>query len=150
MQPSSVGHMGPKCRHAAKNGSLGGRAATWEAARYIIKVATAQDGPPCPVKIALRFTPKRFKLGFYLNFLSQCSTAIFFTQLVAWWQEPPFPMEWDPWLWETTVRKLGTTCAQPFSPSPPSESLLHGTLHHVSCLPCVNFPPCLRIFLAYL
>ena len=55
----SVGHMRPKCCPAAKNGRLGGRATTWEAVGYIIKLATAQDVPPRPVKTALRFTPKQ-------------------------------------------------------------------------------------------
>ena len=43
--------MRPKCCPAAKNGRLGSRAATWEAAGYIIKLATALAVPPHPVKL---------------------------------------------------------------------------------------------------
>jgi len=48
---SSVGHMKPKGCPVAKNGCLGGKATTWEAAGYILNMATAQAGPLCRLPV---------------------------------------------------------------------------------------------------
>ena len=86
--------MRPKCCPEAKNGRLGGRAATWEATWYIIKLATAQAMPPRPVKTALHFTSNSKKTYFYLTF----SPQIFLHSWQPRGQEPPFPKAHGPWL----------------------------------------------------
>ena len=84
--------MWPSAALQPKNGRLGGRAATWEAAGYNIKAATAQVGPLRPVKTIMRFTATQLNPISYHRFL-----LWFF--LHSWqpgWQDPPFPKQRGP------------------------------------------------------
>ena len=60
----------------SQNGRLGGRAATWEALGYNIKVVTAQAGPPRRLPafylgtVKTQFLPQVFLRSFLHNFFT--------------------------------------------------------------------------------